>query len=1045
MTFSRFFIRRPVATTLFAIGLFLTGLAAWQVLPVSSLPKVSLPTISVSASLPGADPETMAATVAAPLERRIGEIAGISELTSSSNFSSTRITVQFDPSRNVDSAAQDVQAAINAAIPNLPADMPAPPGLRKWNPSARPILIIALTSKTMPPSEIYDAADTVIAQRIAQLEGVAQVNISGAEQPAIRVRVDPVRLAAMGLSMEDVRVALTAANQVAVIGAIEGQRDLMVLDTNAQLQTAADFASLIIRSIDGTPIRLSAVADIAQATRNMRSFAIFDGLPAVILFITKDDESNVIDVVERIRGLLPELSRWVPAGIDFTVMNDRTVTLRASLADMQQTLGLSIIMVMGVILLFLRRGRPILAAGITVPLSLSGTLALMWIAGFSVNNLTLMALAVSVGFVVDDAIVMIENVQRKREAGLPAFEAAIAGARDIAFTVIAMSLSLAAAFVPFLFIGGPVAPFLYEFALTIVFAIFVSTCVSLTVTPTILAYSRSDGRSRPALLARVDTLLERAVGSIERGYVRSLDVALRWRFLTLVSLAATMAATIHLYIVTPKGFVPEDDSGLISVSTFAHQDISYEKMAELQRRAVEIVRADPAVQHVSASLGASFFSANVNNGRMFVALKPPSARDNLSSRQVIERLRRPLNSIPGLGAFMFPVTDFRIGGRQSRAANQFTLLSTDIEDLDRAAQMVAEAARALPGFTDVGTDRDVGGLQLNIKIDRDAASRLGVSTSAINAALNNAFAQRQVSIIYGDRNQYRVILEVDPSLQRDPSDLSRIYVPGREGAQVPLVNVVRSEPASAPLAVNHHGLFPAVTVSYNLADGTSIEMARRQLEAAVAALRLPDTVRAVAAGDTAAAARQSQSQPLLILAAILAIYIVLGILYESLVHPITILSTLPAAGLGALIALNLWGMDLSIIAFIGIILLIGIVKKNGIMLVDFALEHGRSHGSNAVEAVRAAAQVRFRPIIMTTLSAIFAALPLMIASGPGAEIRRPLGITIIGGLLVSQILTLYTTPVIYLMLDRLHTLLWGNASTYRSAAATRNTGHTPAE
>ena len=941
MNFSRTFILRPVGTTLLAIGLFLLGVVAWYALPVSSLPSVSLPTIVVSASQPGADPETVAATIAAPLERRLGEIAGVTEMTSSSGLGSTRITVQFDPARSVEGAAQDVQAAINAAIPNLPSDMPAPPTLRKLNPSAMPVLIIALTSATMPASAIYDAADTVIGQRLAQTEGVAQVNISGAEQPAIRVKVDPTRLATMQLSVEDVRTALTQANAVAALGAIEGSENLILLDTNAQLRSVEDYGRLVVKTVNGVPIRLSSVAAIEEGTRNSRSFALFNGQPAVMLFITKEDDANVIDVVDRVKALLPELKRWIPAGIDFTVMNDRTVTLRASVKDMLHTLMLSIILVMIVVFLFLRRTAPTFAAGVTVPLSLAGTLALMWVAGFSINNLTLMALAVSVGFVVDDAIVMIENVHRNLEGGMSPRAAAISGARQIGFTVFSISLSLIAAFVPLLFMGGPIGQFLREFSMTIVFAIVVSTVVSLTVTPMISAqFLRPHEGARNTL----DAVFERMIGGLENFYLRTLSVALRWKYLTLLTLVATVAATIQLYIVVPKGFVPEDDTGLITVSTQASADVSFEKMSELQRRALDIVRADPAVQHVSASLGASFFSSTVNTGRMFIALKSSSDRGGVSSRQVIDRLRRPLATVIGLRSFMSPVQDLRFGGRQSRSAYQFTLSSTDVDTLYQAVPRVLEAVRALPGFVDVNTDREVGGLQLGIKINREVAARLGVRVQDINAALNNAFSQRQVSIIYTQRNQYRVILEIDPRLQRDPGDLMQLFVPGRGGAQVPLASVVRMERSAAPLVVNHQGMFPAVTISYNLTDGKPIEDARADLQKAVLALQLPDAIRTEAAGDSAAAARQAGAQPILILAALLTIYIVLGVLYESLAHPLTILSTLPAAGLGALIALKVWVMELSMIAFIGIILLVGIVKKNGIMLVDFALEQERVHG-----------------------------------------------------------------------------------------------------
>ncbi|NOU04712.1 MAG: acriflavine resistance protein B, partial [Hyphomicrobiaceae bacterium] len=954
MNLSRPFILRPVGTTLLSIGLFIVGIVAYWALPVSSLPNVSLPTISVSASQPGADPETMASTVAAPLERRLGEIAGVTELTSSSGLGSTRITVQFDLSRKIESAARDVQAAINAATADLPSDLPAAPSFRKFNPSAAPVMILALTSPTLSASAIYDAADTIIAQRIAQVEGVAQVNISGADQPAIRIKVNPTLLASMGVSIEEVRLALTNANIVTPLGAIEGERELVAIETNAQMKSIDDYGRLIVKTVNGIPIRLSSVAAIEQATRNSRASAQFDGKPAVLLFITKEGEANVIDVVDRVHALLPELKRWVPNAIDLTVMSDRTLTIRASVHDMQITLMLSVILVMLVVFVFLRRAASTIAAGITVPLSLAGTLACMWLAGFSINNLTLMALAVSVGFVVDDAIVMIENITRNLERGMAPLKAAIDGARQIGFTVISISLSLIAAFVPLLFFGGPIGRFLLEFALTMTFAIVVSTIISLTVTPMICAkFLSAHDTSKQNWF---DRLMERGLTALERGYIATLGTALKWKWLTLATLALTIAATVNLYIKTPKGFVPEDDAGLISVSTQASSDVSFEKMTELQARAMEIVRADPAVLHVSASLGASFFSATANSGRLFVALKPLAERPGVSSRTVVDRLRRPINRIEGLRSFMFPIQDLRFGGRQSRSNYQYTLWSTDIEELYKALPKVADRIRDLPGFADVNTDREQGGLQLSIKIDRESSARLGVRVQDINAALNNSFAQRQVSLVYGARNQYRVVLEVDPRYQRDPSDLAKIFVPSKSGSQIPITSVIRMERTPAPLVVNHQGPFPAATVSYNLETGVSVDDARKAIDQAIAELHLPEVIRTEAAGDAKAFANQANSQALLILAALLAVYIVLGVLYESLAHPITIISTLPSAGLGALVALQIVGMELSLIAFIGIILLVGIVKKNGIMLVDFALEQERTFGTSARAASRIASR-----------------------------------------------------------------------------------------
>ena len=1018
MNFSRPFILRPIGTTLLAIGLTMAGLVAFKFLPVSSLPNFAVPFISVSAGRPGADPATMAATVAAPLERRLGEIAGVTEITSSNGLGSTRIALQFDPSRKIDNAARDVQAAINAALADLPSDLPALPAFRKANPSAAPVIIIALTSKTMTGSAIYDVADTVIAQRIAQVEGVAQVNISGAEQPAIRVKINPGLLSSVGMSIEDVRLALTNANIVTPLGAIDGTTTLTAIETNAQLLTVEDYKRLVVKSTGGIVVRLADVATVEQGTRNTRSAATFDRDSSVLLFVTKDGEANVIDTVDRVKALLPELQKFVPAGITFTIMSDRTLTIRASVADMEFTLTLAIILVMLVVFLFLRRASPTMAAGITVPLSLAGTLGAMWLANFSINNLTLMALAVSVGFVVDDAIVMIENMFRNMEAGMTPMRAALAGARQIGFTVVSISISLLAAFIPLLFMGGIVGALLREFSVTLAFSIVVSTIVSLSVTPMICAHYVKGAASTNATL--FDRIVEGSLNAMENAYANTLAVVIRWKWSTLLVLVAVIAATTNLYIKTPKGFFPQDDAGLISAQTEAAADISFEKMNELQSKLVEIVLKDPAVAHVGASTGSSFFNASANAGRMFIALKSLEERDGKTSQQVIERLRRPLNSIEGIRTFMFPVQDIRAGGRQSKSNYQFTLWSPDVDDLYAAVPKVLERVRKLPNFVDVTTDREQGGAQLNITIDRVASARLGVATADINNALNNAFAQRQVSLIYGQRNQYRIILEVDPRYQKGPSDLDRMFVAGAKGVEVPLMNVIKVEPGLAPLVVNHQGPFPAVTISYNLTEGAAIDDARTALASAIAEMGLPETIHAEAAGDAKVFAAQAGSQPLLIAAALLAVYIVLGILYESLAHPLTIISTLPSAGLGALVALQLYGMELTLIAFIGIVLLIGIVKKNGIMLVDFALEGERMRGLTPEQAIFEAARARFRPILMTTLASLLGAIPLAIATGPGAELRRPLGITIIGGLVVSQLLTLYTTPAVYLLLDRLH-------------------------
>jgi multidrug efflux pump len=1019
MSFSRPFIERPIGTTLLAVGLFLVGVVAYFSLPVASLPSVEFPTIRVNATLPGGDPETMAARVAAPLERRLGEIPGVRELTSVNALGSTRITVQFNPSRSIVGAAQDVQAAINAAAVDLPADMPSLPSFRKSNPAAAPILILALTSTTLPPDKLYDVADTVIVQRLSQVEGVAEVTAAGAEQPAVRVRVNPMLLSPMGVSIESVRTAIVQANALAPLGFIEGAKQAIAIETNAQLgMSIEDYKKITVKTANGDVVRLGAVADVMQATRNSRSAAKFNNQPAILLTVTKSEDANVLDTVDRIHALLPSVKRMIPEGIDISVLSDRTVTLRASVHDMQITLALSVVLVMLVVYLFLRRPTPTAAAGITVPLSLAGTCALMWAAGFSVNNLTLMALAVSVGFVVDDAIVMIENMFRNLERGMPPLRAALEGARQIGFTVIAIGVSLIAAFIPLLFNSNAQGRLLREFSVTLAFAVAVSTVVSLTVTPMICAHFLRHAPGRPA--GRLDRIVEGTMDWSTRAYAATLGVALRHRFLTILVMLATVAATVNLYIKTPKGNFPQDDTGLVIASTQAATDISFEAMAKLQQQALDLVLADPAVASVGSSVGASGWNASVNQGRMFISLKPLSERDGLTTQRVINRLRTSLVDIQGLSTFFFAARDIRGGGRQGRAEYQFTFWSPEFEDLYAWVPKVVDKLKQVPGLVDVSTDRETGGLQATIAVNRQAAARLGVKVEAINSALNNAFSQRQVAILYTDRNQYRVILEVDPRYQRDPSDLNRLYVPGRDGVQVPLASLVSVTRTLAPLVVNHQGPFPAVTINYGVAPDFPLAEAQDAIRRAVAELRMPDSIRAEAAGDARAFEQDAAAQGLLIIAALISVYIVLGVLYESLAHPLTIISTLPAAGLGALVALRLWDMELTVIAFIGIILLIGIVKKNGIMLVDFALEAERERGLDAARAIYEACLARFRPIMMTTFAALLGAVPLAIAVGPGSELRRPLGITIIGGLIVSQVLTLYTTPAIYLMLDRLH-------------------------
>jgi multidrug efflux pump len=1024
MNFSYPAIRRPVGTTLLAIGLFLVGAVAYRFLPVASLPTVEFPTIRVSASRPGADPATMAATVAAPLERRLAEISGVSEITSVSSLGSTSITIQFDLGRNIDGAARDVQAALNAALTDLPGDLPTLPNFRKANPAAAPVLILALTAKTTPPSAIYDAADSIIAQRIAQVDGVAEVSVNGSEQPAIRIRVNPIAIASMGLSMENVRTAVVNANAAGPLGNFDGPERSQMIALNEQMRAVSQYETLVVKVANGNVVRLSAIASVEQSVRNSRSAAWFNGQPSVLLVITKQGNANVIETVDQIRELLPELKRWIPADIEFSILSDRTQTIRASVRDMQLTLAATIVLVMLVIFVFLRRTAATIAAGITVPLSLAGTCAAMWVAGFSIDNLSLMALAVAVGFVVDDAIVMIENVFRNLEKGYSPLRATIEGARQIGFTVISISVSLVAAFIPLLFMSGVVGRLFREFSVTLAFAIAISTVVSLTVTPMICAHFLRAPPSPNATF--LDRIVEFVLSRMIEAYRKSLGFVLRHRILTMLVFLATIALTVVLYIKTPKGYFPQDDTGLIFGGTRAAPDISFEAMKELQQRATDIVLSDPAVAAVGSSVGTSGFNASVNQGRIFISLKPLSER-GISSQAFINRMRPKLLDVGGMRVFMTAAQDIRAGGRQSSSTYQFTLWDPNLEELQSLVPRVLARVQQLQPdtLTDVNNDREQGGLQAKVTIDRLAAARLSISIQDIDNALNNAFAQRQISTVYSERNQYRVILEVDPQFQRDPADISRIYVPGPGNTQVALSSVVRVEKGLAPLVVNHQGQFPAVTISYNLAPGITLEQASNAIQRAVAELHLPDTLHAESAGDVRQFTQSATAQPLLILAALLAVYIILGVLYESLAHPLTIISTLPSAGLGALLALQMFNAELTIIAFIGIILLIGIVKKNGIMMVDFALAGERERGLPPEQAIFEACLVRFRPILMTTMAAMLGALPLVIATGPGSELRRPLGMTIIGGLLVSQFLTLYTTPVIYLLLDRLHRRLWG--------------------
>jgi multidrug efflux pump len=1025
MSISDPFIQRPIGTTLLAIGLFMLGGVGYSLLPVASLPNVDLPTINVSTSRPGADPAIMAATVAAPLERRLGEIAGVTELTSTSTLGASSITVQFDLSRSVDGAARDVQAALNAAAADLPTDLPTLPTYRKVNPNARPILILALTSETLSASDMYDAADTVLAQRISQISGVAQVNVSGADQPAIRIRGNGTQLSAMGLSMDDLRTTVVNANSLTPTGLIDGETSSQSLDTNDQLKTVSDYEKLIVKNANGNGVLLSAVSTIDQSVRNSRSAAWFNDKPSILITITKQSDANVIETADAVKAILPELQRFVPAGLKISLLSDRTTTIRASVKDMQKTLGLTVLFVMLVVFVFLRRMTPTVAAGVTVPLALSGTCALMWCAHFSIDNISLMALAVSVGFVVDDAIVMIENIDRNRAQGLSAMQAAIVGARQIGFTVVSISISLIAAFIPLLLMGGIVGKFFREFAVTLAFAIGISTIASLTITPMICAHFMRETAHRPP--NRFDRAFEAVLGRLVKGYIASLAVVLQHRIIMLCVMLATVWMTVHLFAVTPKGFFPDDETDLLMAQTEAATDISYAAMVDLQQRVDTIIEADPAIAGTGSIVGGSGGpnSSTINQGRIFVSLKSLDQRGGLTAAGVIDRLRHKLSHVAGINVFLVAMQDLRAGGRQSKAQYQFTLWDPNLDELLANVPQILERVKQVPGLTDVSTDREANGLQANVVIDREAASRLGISVQAIDTALNNAFSQRQISIIYTARNQYRVILELDPSLQSDPSDLARIYVPGANGSQTPLSAIATFTTSQAPLVTNHQGQFPAVTITYNLVPGVVAQNANDGILSAIAGMRLPDSLHAEFAGDAKNIAASAGAQGILVITALIAVYIVLGVLYESLAHPLTIISTLPSAGLGALLALQWTHLELSLIAFIGIVLLIGIVKKNGIMLVDFALDAERNRGFSAPDAILEACRERFRPILMTTLAALLGAVPMIIATGPGSDLRRPLGITIAGGLVVSQVLTLYTTPVIYLLLDKLHRRISG--------------------
>ena len=1025
MNFSAIFIRRPVGTTLLSVAVLLAGAIAFQLLPVSPLPQVDFPTINVQANLPGASPDVMAATVATPLERALGRIAGITEMTSMSSVGSTNVTIQFDLSKNINDAAREVQAAINAAQSLLPTGMTGNPTYRKVNPADAPIMVLSLTSKSLSRSQLYDAASTILAQKISQLPGVGLVTVGGGALPSVRVDVDLTQLNNMGLSLEAVRQAIATGNINAPKGAVEDAHQRWQIQANDQLTTPGQYNDLVVSYRNGVPIRLNQVAHLSQDLQNTRNMGMANGIPSIQMIISRQPGANIIEAVDAIKAGLPAMEASIPAAITVGIMVDRTTTIRASLHDSESTLILSVFLVALVVFVFLRNWRATIIPAIAVPLSLVGTFAAMYLMNYSLDNLSLMALIVATGFVVDDAVVVLENIMRHVEEGMTPMQAALRGAREVGFTVVSMSLSLVAVFLPVLLMGGIIGRLFREFAATLSIAIFISLVVSLTLTPMLASRLIKQKETKSG---RFSALGERAYAKLLRGYDRTLTWSLKHHRIMVAIFFGTIALNVYLYQIVPKGFFPTQDTGLMTGNIQADQSISFQAMSQKLTQIVLIIKQDPAIQNVVAFTG----GGGTNGGFVFISLVPYQTRPDAVA--VIARLRKKLSSVAGAQVFLSPVQDIRAGGRSAPALYQYTLQASDLNELRLWEPRVREAFSHIQGLTDVNTDQQSKGLQIELVIDRDAAAKYGITVNTIDQTLNDAFGQRLVSTIYAPLNQYRVVMEADWPYQQRADALNDIYLIAANGQKVPLSALAHFEQDTTPLAVNHQGLFAAATISFNLDKTVSLGQASQLIAVAMAKIGLPGTIQGGFQGTAKLFQDTLNNQPMFILTAILVIYIVLGVLYESMIHPLTILSTLPSAGIGAVLALMLFHTDFSIIALIGVFLLIGIVKKNAILMVDFAIQIEKEKGLSPQESIHQACLLRLRPILMTTFAALFTALPLAMITGNGAELRQPLGISIAGGLIVSQLLTLYTTPVIYLELEKLRQ--WVNRRWRRRSTST---------